>query len=110
LTHIKTAIRDIYDLLEGKSLVAVRREKATLAALERFIEIISEASRHVPNEWKAAHPTIAWQDIADIGNRLRHAYDTVDPAIIWGVYEYELAPLEIVIDQMMDAHRRDPNP
>jgi uncharacterized protein with HEPN domain len=109
LTHIKTAIQDIYNLLEGKSLVTLRTEKATRAAFERFLEIISEASRHVPDEWKAAYPTIAWQDVASIGNRFRHAYDDIDPAIIWDIYKFDLESLEAAVDKMIDDHSRDSN-
>lgn len=42
-------------------------------ALQRAIEIISEASRHIPEETKARHATTPWRRIADIGNTLRHA-------------------------------------
>ena len=64
------------------------------AALERFLEIVSEASRHIPMELKAASPLIRWRRIADIGNHLRHAYQHVDVDILWGIYaEGELARL-----------------
>jgi uncharacterized protein with HEPN domain len=51
------------------------------AACERFLEVLSEASRHIPETWKAAHPEIPWRQVADIGNHLRHAYHNVDAEI-----------------------------
>ena len=39
-------------------------------AMERAIEIISEASRHIPDDMKATAPDIPWRQIADIGNVL----------------------------------------
>lgn len=67
---------------------------------EMCIEIVSEASRHIPDEWKEAFPLIPWKDIANIGNFLRHAYDDVDVEILWNIYLYELDALEAAIAEM----------
>ena len=44
----------------------------------RALEIISEASRHVPAEAKARLTNIPWRNIAAIGNKLRQEYDITD--------------------------------
>jgi uncharacterized protein with HEPN domain len=49
-------------------------DRLSLRALERLIEIISEASRHLPLDIKDRHPSIEWRRVGDIGNWLRHAY------------------------------------
>lgn len=54
-------------------------------AVERGVEIISEATRHLPEPWLARYPEIAWPEIKSIGNRLRHEYRRVDPIIMWGI-------------------------
>lgn len=46
-------------------------------ATERAIGIISEASRHIPDDLKALAPEIPWPKIAGIGNVLRHDYRDV---------------------------------
>jgi hypothetical protein len=43
----------------------------------RCLEIISEASRRLPEAMKARHPSIAWSDMAGAGNVYRHDYDDV---------------------------------
>jgi uncharacterized protein with HEPN domain len=100
LEHIREAIGDIRALLAGKTIEIFDTERATRAAFERFVEIISEASRHIPAESKARFPLIPWTDIANIGNRLRHAYDGVDPEILWNVYLHELDALETAVKEM----------
>ncbi len=45
LEHILEAMRDMRALLAGKTVETFRKERATLAAFERYVEIISEASR-----------------------------------------------------------------
>jgi uncharacterized protein with HEPN domain len=95
----------IRELLNGKSPSQVDGDLFARAALERFLEIISEASRHLPHAWKADHPEIPWRRIADIGNVMRHAYSAVDLSILWAIYERDLGPLEAAIDAMLAAHR-----
>jgi uncharacterized protein with HEPN domain len=51
-------------------------------AAERCVEILSEATRRLPETWKAEHPSIPWSDIAGIGSVLRHDYDDVNLDII----------------------------
>ena len=39
---------------------------------ERCVEIISEATRHIPQDLRDTEPEIAWRKIVNIGNLLRH--------------------------------------
>ncbi len=48
LNDIKNSIGEIRVLLAGRSLEEVTTQAATRAAFERFLEILSEASRHIP--------------------------------------------------------------
>jgi len=45
--------------------------------LQRGIEIISEASRYLPDDIKARHPEIPWIKVAGIGNALRPGYESI---------------------------------
>jgi uncharacterized protein with HEPN domain len=62
--------------------------------VERGIEIISEASRHLPDDLKARHPHIPWRKVAGIGNVLRHDYGRVAAPILWSLVRDHLSPLE----------------
>ena len=64
--------------------------------VERGIEIISEASRHLHDELKARHPQIPWSKVAAIGNVLRHEYERVAHDVLWRVVHDDLPPLEKV--------------
>lgn len=54
-----------------------------LYATVRVLEIVSEASRRVPEEVKARHPDVPWRQIAAAGNVYRHGYDVVVAEVIW---------------------------
>lgn len=104
LDHIKTAIVDIRAMLAGKSFEDVRVDRMTRLAMERCLEIISEASRHVPSDLKAAHgQAVPWQQVADIGNILRHVYQHTSLKALWSIYTDDLDTLEAAVDAMMAA-------
>jgi uncharacterized protein with HEPN domain len=75
---------------------------STRRAVERGVEIISEASRHVPDPAKARHPDVSWREIAGIGNVLRHDYHRIDDLILWRVVKQHLGPLEAAVRELLD--------
>ncbi len=68
-----------FDTFEGAGFRGSRR------GIERCIEIVSEASRHVPEDLKAQFQNIPWRNIRGIGNVLRHGYSVVDNRVIWRI-------------------------
>ncbi len=104
LEDIKGGVGRIRRLVAGKTLDDLRRDEVAWAAFERFLEVISEASRSLPDGWKAEQPQIPWRQVADLGNRLRHVYRDVNPQALWAIYENDLDPLEAAIDAMLAAH------
>ena len=72
-------------------------------ALERGLEIISEASRHLPDDLKDRHPHIPWRKVAGIGNVLRHDYERIAPAILWKLMRDDLPVLEKICREELTA-------
>ena len=66
--------------------------------IERCLEIISEASRHLPEEFKQKHAGIPWRQVADIGNRLRHGYDNVNNQIVWNIVQDDIPVLKAAVE------------
>jgi uncharacterized protein with HEPN domain len=97
LAHILTAIDDIQAALNGSSREDFAADLVLRLAVERMFEIISEASRHIPDDLKAKADHIQWKRIADLGNWLRHAYHRVDPEILWNIVQNDLEPLRVFV-------------
>ena len=89
--------------VEGMGYDALRDDLRTTYAVTRCLEIISEASRRLPDELKARHPSIAWSRMAGAGNVYRHAYEDVAVSFVWGVLEDHLPPLRLVVEQELAA-------
>ena len=69
-------------------------------AVQRGIEIISEASRILPEDVKALRPEIPWPQVRTIGNILRHEYHGLSDKIIWGVVVDELPALRTAVEAL----------
>jgi uncharacterized protein with HEPN domain len=107
LTDMKAAIKDIRKLLESNNIGVLSRDRAIRAAYERFLEILSEASRHIPKEWTDEFPQIPWRQVADLGNFIRHAYHKIDLEILWSIYENDLDAIEDAVDQLIERSKPD---
>jgi uncharacterized protein with HEPN domain len=101
LEDILDAIQEIEGFIFGKSYDDCLTDAMLRLALERCVEIMSEASRHIPAEMKAGHPEVPWKRVADIGNVLRHAYRNIDPHIVWDVATRHVVPLRRAAEQML---------
>lgn len=75
-------------------------------AVTRCLEIISEASRRLPQELKTRHPDIEWREMAGAGNIYRHDYEDVAPRRIWQAVKLALPPLRKVVEAEIDRFDR----
>ena len=64
----------------------------------RWLEIISEASRRLPDDLKARHPSIAWKEMAGAGSVYRHDYEEVDAEEVWVTVQDHLPLLCAVVE------------
>ena len=78
-----------------------------MLALERAIEIVSEASRHIPESMKARFADTPWRQIAGIGNVLRHDYRRIDRVVLIKVATEEFPTLKQVVVAIRDALELD---
>lgn len=75
---IADAIAMIEQFTSGMNAEDFRSNAMAVAAVERKLQIISEAAVRLGNEAETRIPDLAWRDIRGIGNHLRHAYERID--------------------------------
>jgi uncharacterized protein with HEPN domain len=105
LDHIAEALDDLATLTSDADEVAFERDRIRRRAVERCIEVISEASRRLPEDVKAAFPEIPWRAIAGIGNVLRHDYDEINASLIWQTATVRAVPLRAAIAAMRRSRK-----
>lgn len=88
---------DVISVMPGRTIDDYRSDMVFRKVVERSIEIVSEASRRLPKPLKARHPEIRWQQIADIGNVLRHLYHRVETETMWQIITEDVGPLRAAV-------------
>ncbi len=83
----------------GMGYTTFKDDNLHLYAVVRCLEIISEASRRLPDALKARHPSIGWRDMAGAGNIYRHDYEDVAARRVWQTLKVSLPLLKVVIEQ-----------
>jgi uncharacterized protein with HEPN domain len=107
LSHILDATAQIQIYVAGKSFDDYCSDQMRRHAVERCLEIVSEASRHIPREAKKRFPEIPWRGVADFGNVLRHEYPNVINERVWQIVTSDLAPLKAAVLAMLREVERE---
>jgi uncharacterized protein with HEPN domain len=99
-----TSLRDIVDAIEmvdrftaGMNLQSFREDPKTVAAVERKLQIVSEAAIRLGGEAENRIPGVTWGNIRGIGNWLRHQYERIDLETIWKTVTDDLPPLKVEV-------------
>jgi uncharacterized protein with HEPN domain len=106
LRHILDAIARVQALTAGKDLSGYRVDWVVRDAVERNLERLSEASRHIPASIKSEHTSIRWRALAGLGNVLRHEYPSVADERVWEIIADDLVPLKNAIDAILQHLER----
>jgi uncharacterized protein with HEPN domain len=99
-------------LVEADYLLEARRDvtldtfvsdETRRRAFVRSLEIIGEAAKKVPPDFRAEHPDINWRAMAGMRDRLIHGYFGVDYEIVWDVVENRIPELRDQISAILEA-------
>jgi uncharacterized protein with HEPN domain len=85
----------ILDYTAGFDRQTFSRNRLIRDAVERCLERISEAASKLGSTAETLLPNHPWRYIRDLGNILRHAYDSVDDEIVWSIVTERLPTLII---------------
>lgn len=108
LEDILRSIEWIESDTKNRTFEAFARNRKLRQLVERNVEIISEASRHIPKHFTAEFPDVPWREIAGIGNIMRHGYDQIDPKVLWDVVSADLKPLKRAVLRMLRKVSSEP--
>ena len=103
LMDIIDSIERIEEVLQGSTQEDFASAWQQRWMVERGVEIISEASRHLSPELKERHPHIPWRNVAGIGNVLRHNYESVSSVVLWNLAKIDLPALDAVCRLELDT-------
>lgn len=106
--EVQLFLRDILDAMDAieeftrdmdyNQFLADRR---TRNAVERNLEIIGEAVRHVPDSVRAQFPEVEWRKIAGMRDRIIHGYFGIDYVLVWETIKVHIPATRPQIERVL---------
>ncbi len=85
LKHIKDECEYLITKSEGLAQDEFNDDETLQRAFVRSLEIISEATKKIPGEFRAKYPDVNWREMAGMRDVLIHDYFGVNYNIVWDV-------------------------
>jgi uncharacterized protein with HEPN domain len=70
-------------------------------AVIRNFEVIGEAAKRIPEEYRVKHPLIPWRALAGFRDVLIHQYEGVSIMDVWRFIERDLPTLKTAISEVL---------
>lgn len=101
-------IDDILDAMEkakafaaGMSYAQFEDDVRTIYAVIRPLEIIGEAVKRLPAEFREQYPLIPWKDMAGMRDKIIHGYDMIDLRIVWKTVKEDIPRIRPLLRQIL---------
>jgi uncharacterized protein with HEPN domain len=103
LQDMLDSINDVDSFTKGMSFEQFKKDRKTVNAVVRSIEVIGEASKRVPRTMKAKYAGVPWKLMAGMRDKLIREYFGVDAEILWKTTKEDIPPLKPLIQKMLNT-------
>ena len=101
INDIAESIDDAISFIDGMAYGEFQKDKKTINAVARSIEIIGEASNNVPKPVRDKAPDVPWAEIKGMRNMIAHEYFGVDNKVVWDTIKHDLPKLKPQIAELL---------
>ena len=103
LKHIRDECSYILSVSgEGFSKDDFLNDETVKRAVVRSLEIVGEATKKIPADFKLKYESVHWKNMAGMRDRLIHDYFGVDYSIVWDVVKNKIPELYNQIIYVID--------
>ena len=104
LDYVEDVVETMGDALrfvDGLEYDDFVRDKKTVYAVTRAVEIIGDAVKNIPSKVKKRYPKIPWRKMAGMRDKLIHEYFGVDLRRVWNVVERDIPTLKPLFERIL---------
>ena len=103
LKDILDSINDIEDFIRNMSFKEFKKDKKTINAVVRSIEVMGEATKNIPKALRNKHKEVPWKKIVGMRDKLIHEYFGIDVEILWKTVTEDIPPLKKFIQNLLES-------
>lgn len=103
LRHILVEVEYLLASRKGLTFDAFMENETLQRAFVRSLEVIGEAAKNVPQEFRSQYPDVEWRAMMGMRDRLIHSYFGVDYEIVWDVVQNHIPELRRQIAFILEA-------
>ena len=100
------------DYLLAASLAVSREsflaDETLKRAFVRSLEIIGEAVKQIPFDFRTRYPQVEWRKMAGTRDKLIHDYLGVDYELVWDIVQSKIPTLKKAMDEIVEKEEREP--
>lgn len=101
LQHILDEINYLEQASKDLNYDDFLKDSTLIRAFARSLEIIGEAAKKIPEDFKEKHNDIEWKSMAGMRDKLIHDYFGIDFELIWNVIKNHLPQLKVKIEKLI---------
>ncbi len=93
IDDIYSSCNKILAYTKGYNFSQFKKDLKTIDAVIRNLEIIGEAVKSLPTEFRKTHKNIPWKEIAGMRDKITHEYFGIDEEILWATVKNDIPSL-----------------
>jgi hypothetical protein len=101
LEDIIDAINSIEEYTRGLTFNAFVEDSRTVDAVIRNLEVIGEATKHIPERIRRDYPKVPWKDMAGMRDKLIHGYFGVQLDVVWKTVKERLPAVRPLVEEAL---------
>jgi uncharacterized protein with HEPN domain len=101
LRHILAEVDYLIRHSHGFNKAEFLQDETLRRAFVRSVEVIGEAAKQMPDDFKQQYPQVEWRAMAGMRDRLIHGYFGVDYEIVWDVVTNKVPALRSKVEQIL---------
>jgi uncharacterized protein with HEPN domain len=106
IQDIIDSIIDIESFTEKIAFEDFEKDKKTINAVIRSLEIIGEATKKIPKMIRDKNPSIPWKKMTGMRDKLIHEYSGVDTEILWSTIKEDIPSLKPLVQELVKSLRK----
>ena len=106
LHDILDAINDVESFIDYLSYDEFIKDRKTLNAVLRSIEVIEEATKNLPDQIKEKYKNLPWNRMAGMRDKLIHGYFGIDTKTLYKAAREDIPPLKASIQEMLKKEEK----